>query len=219
MKAIVANMSSKPKFDFKYLYNFTHNLPASSQFLFRPYSNQSILTLTYEGCKAAVQNHAAYYSREDMYDRVLLWRVPLIALWATTTLPSFGLGPQLFTLLHVIADPIDTVWSLLYKLDLAQRTFRGARDHDEGEDRDKDEEDKKVSFVFKSEYTTMENDEEVDEVGLNLRRAAAEQINEMLDKDDSQLFRYFHEVVALITTAYDEWGYGEHATKAMHYGL
>lgn len=208
-------MSSLRKFDFKYLDTFTHNLPASSPFLFRPYSNQSILTLTCDGCKVAVENGAAWYSREDMYDRILLWRVPLIALWATTTLPSFGLLSQIFTLTHLIADPIDTVWSLLYKLHLAQRTERWARQYNEGKGGGD------VSFVFKSEYTTIQNASDDTANGAEVRslRARAERINGILNQENSPLLRYFHEVVALIITAYDEWGYGEHATKAMNYGL
>jgi hypothetical protein len=209
-------MSSFHKFDFNYLHKFTHELPATSPFLFRPYSNQSILALTYEGCLASVGNGVTYYSREDMYDRILLWRVPLIALWATTTLPSFGRRSQIFTLVHLIADPIDTVWSLVYKLDLAQRTVRWARKYDIDNDNGRT-----LSFPSEFEHNVSRNtvNDSANEEEVDSPKARANQINEMLKKENSPLLRYFHEVVALIVTAYDEWGHGEHASMTMHYGL
>lgn len=107
-----ANTLSKPSFGFEFLWNFTQTLftnNSSSSDLTYPYTNSSVATLTYGGCVSAVGGGAAPYSRQDVYDRVLLWRVPLIALWATATLPALGLHTKVFTLIHLIADPIDTV--------------------------------------------------------------------------------------------------------------
>lgn len=198
-------------FDFGYLYNFTHSDTVLKQYIFRPYANQSILTLTLNGCIAAVGAGISEYDRTDVYDRVLLWRVPLLALWATTTLPSFGLQTQIFTLVHLIADPIDTAWSLFYKLDLAKRTAYWAETRDE----------ELWPFTFRSESASITR---AGMAGGSMieRRADTERrdrINKALQEERTPLLRYFHDVPALIVTAYDEWGNGEQAMKAMNYGL
>jgi hypothetical protein len=208
---MVAYAQTGHGFDFGYLYNFTHNDTILDQYVYRPYANQSILTLTFNGCVAAVGAGISYYDRQDVYDRVLLWRVPLLALWATTTLPSFGLQTQIFTLVHLIADPIDTAWSLFYKLDLAKRTAHWAETRNE----------ESWPFTFQSESAPVTRagvaDGPTTEGRADTKRR--DRINKALQEERTPLVRYFHDVPALIVTAYDEWGYGEQATKAMNYGL
>lgn len=78
-------------FSFDYLWNLTLDLNKTdphSPSLFHPHDNQTRLCLTYDACVRAVGAANGLYSRRDIYDRVLLWRVPLIALVATTTLPT-----------------------------------------------------------------------------------------------------------------------------------
>ena len=202
------NATSHHKFDFNYLF---------------PFARDGIVT--YERCVELVGTGVAWYDRKDVYHRVLLWRVPLLALWATTTLPAFGRLTQLFTLVHLIADPIDTIWSLLYKLDLARRTTQWTKENDWTAS----------SFTFLSEGAQVEEaaaaeeqaaveEEDAVELHTTSRALTAGQertalINEMLQRKSSPLLRYFHDVPPLIITAYDEWGYGDHASMAMNYGL
>ena len=207
------------KFDFEYLYQFTHNQATPFQFITRPYHDQNILALTYQGCVAAVGVSAEYYSRQDVYERVILWRVPLLALWATTTLPAFAIHTQVFTLVHLIADPIDTIWSLLYKLDLAKRTVRWAEEKDSTP----------LSFIFAYENGTSTNQSQNMATAPSVSPATttssctsaekSDQINSRLERRESRLLQHFHDVPASIITAYDEWGYGDKAIKAMHYIL
>lgn len=78
-------------FDFKYLWNLAldlNNTDPHSPSLFHPHDNSTRLCLTYDACIRAVGADNVLYTRRDVYDRVLLWRVPLIALVATTTLPT-----------------------------------------------------------------------------------------------------------------------------------
>lgn len=212
---MATQFNALPKFDFDFLYNYTHSQTIPQSYIVRPYSNQSVLALTYQGCVAAVGSGINYYSRQDVYDRVLLWRVPLIALWATTTLPSFGIHTQIFTLVHLIADPIDTTWSLLYKLDLAKRTAHWARNNDGTIS----------SFIFASESVAIisENHGKASGVSTTEETSSASArtrlINRVLRQKMSPLPGYFHNIIALIVTAYDEWGYGEQASNAMNYGL
>lgn len=78
-------------FNFQFLWNIALAINASdptSDSLFHPKDNQTRICLTYGACVANVGPGSIPYSRRDVYDRVLLWRVPLIALIATTTLPA-----------------------------------------------------------------------------------------------------------------------------------
>ena len=59
-----ANANSQQKFDFEYLFRVSQNQ-----------------TVTYDICVEAVGTGVNWYNRQDVYDRVLLWRVPLLALW------------------------------------------------------------------------------------------------------------------------------------------
>lgn len=78
-------------FSFKYLWDFAlalNQTDPESASLFHPHGNLTRLCLTYDACVAKVGADNVLYTRRDVYDRVLLWRVPLIALVATTTLPT-----------------------------------------------------------------------------------------------------------------------------------
>lgn len=206
---MVANPVLKHGFDFDYLYQFTHDPSTPRDYIIRPYHNQSILALTFKGCVDAVGRSIAPYSRQGVYDRAVLWRVPLLALWLTTTLPPFGKLTQTFTLLHLVGDPIDSIWSLLYRLDLAKRTFRWVQKEDADSEKDADN---KKRFIFrflpKSIITPVS---EADEGNSNSRL-----INDMRDEDDPELQKYCYGVAALIVTAYDDWGKGREASYAIH---
>ena len=220
---MTANPALKHGFDLDYLYQLTHDPSTPSDYIARPYQNQSILTLTFKGCVNAVGNTITYYSRQGVYDRVILWRIPLLALWLTATLPPFGLHTQIFTLLHLVGDPIDSIWSLLYRLDLAKRTVRWVQ-------RENADSDKKILFRFipKSAITpATEVDEENRTCGASTETNAVTS-NSRLIRDvwaevDPELRRYLprycYGVPALVVTAYDDWGRGWDASEAMYYFL
>lgn len=90
-KATNLTLNATADFSFDYLWHFALALnqtnPGSSS-LYHPHGNQSRICLTYDACVSKVGRGHSYYDRKDVYDRVLLWRVPLIALIATTTLPA-----------------------------------------------------------------------------------------------------------------------------------
>lgn len=78
-------------FSFDYLWNVSLGLnqtdPRSTS-LYHPHDNQTRICLTYDACLKYVGADSVLYDRRDVYDRVLLWRAPLVALVATTTLPA-----------------------------------------------------------------------------------------------------------------------------------
>lgn len=220
LTTMISNATTQHLFDFEYLYNFTHSLPPLHEYVVRPYLNKSILSITYDGCVATVGNDISYFTRKDVYDRVILWKLPLLALWATTTLPPFSIDTQIFTLMHLIADPIDTTWSLLYKLDLAKRTARWAkdRDNDIGEERG-EERDARRMFSFRSR-SQSDNGPRAGQADRG-QATSTDKINNMLaDKERGpSLRRYFQDVPAMIITSYDEWGKGKEARTAIERAL
>ena len=127
------NRTGAHPFDFETLWQWALAINSTNPHntsIYHPYDNQSRLTLSRTACEAFAGSDATWYPRQDVYDRVILWRVPLIALVATTTLPALGYWTQVFTIVHLISDPIDALWSLFYKLDYAQRCARWATGND-----------------------------------------------------------------------------------------
>lgn len=217
-------------FSFKYLWDFAlalNQTDPESASLFHPHGNLTRLCLTYGACVAKVGADNVLYTRRDVYDRVLLWRVPLIALVATTTLPTLGYHTQLFTILHLIASPIDTLWSLFYKLDLARRDADWAEENNE---------DKRFSPFISDTLNSPSNSNASQGNGQpssnrsfssGIRRSQtvlasneAQQTQEQqLRKDDSPVIKTFDlDVIALIVNAYGEWHCGEKAKRTiMHH--
>ena len=190
-------------FAFDLLYPYMLSLASDDPSIVYPYENRSVPALTFDACVARVGAKPGAYSRQDMYDRVLLWRVPLIALWATTTLPALGLHTKIFTLLHLVADPIDTLWSLFYKLDLAKCTAKWSITPA-----------RLSSFTFRDEAP---DENETNRVRTTMGQWA--QDIQVLDFERPGMERYVCDAIAAIITAYDEWGYGAKAFKAMEYAL
>ena len=131
--------------------------------------------------------------------------MPLLALWATTTLPSFALHTQISSLVHLIADPIDTVWSLLYRLDLARCTVRWAQEEDGTP----------LSIIFPTESApaastdvAQEDKDRTDSAVDYTGTEKEHRINEMLREKKPVPLKYFHDVLAVIIIAYDRWGNG-----------
>jgi hypothetical protein len=165
---------------------------------------------------AAVGKAPGPYSRQDVYDRVLLWRVPLIALWATTTLPARGPHTKVFTLFRLVADPIDTLCRLFYELDLAKCTAEWSTKPA-----------RLAMFTFEEEEEEEEQDDESAEQRQNenrLTRVRSKLVQwspamQKMDYSNPKLKQYICDAIASIITAYDEWGYGAGALKAINHAL
>jgi hypothetical protein len=231
-----SGLGDEPTFNSTYLYyeilqpvvNSTQNICANlnettSQIVTCPYKNRSILTLTYGACINAVTSAATWYNGQDVYDRVLLWRVPLLALWATTTLPEIAnhLWPSLhtkcFTFVHLIRDPIDAVYSMFYKLDLAQRNVQWSRRQDL----------RCSSYSFLVPHISGNGNGE-NSSGAPLTRRQTNVVDrnlkeqtriDLLRDGDPNIQQYYQDVIALLLSAFDEYGVGEEAVEAMRYHL
>ena len=112
-------------FNFTALWNITQSIKAFNPLdprLFYPIVDnvvdKSRTLLTYKGCVDLVSagNNWAHYDISDVRQRVQLWKAPLIQLIAQMQLPPLGWRSNIFVLVHLIADPIDTNWSLAHKI-------------------------------------------------------------------------------------------------------
>ncbi|MCJ1384674.1 hypothetical protein MMC17_007792 [Xylographa soralifera] len=115
---------STSSFDFGTLWNITkaiYELNPRNDSLYHPYDNQSRICLKYDACVLYAGTSYTEYTTQDFWDIISAWRIPLIALIATTPLPALGFSSWIFAIIHMLADPIDTLWSLFYKLSLARR--------------------------------------------------------------------------------------------------
>ena len=153
---------------------------------------------------------------------------PLIALLATTTLPALGLWTQVFTILHVLADPIDSFWSLFYKLDLARRHAQWALSHDESN---------KSKFTFNPKLEgqstgastdAVDDEEELSgiqpleqhrQTDLKGRKDKQGKEQRLRDANSKLIKDYDIDTIALIVNAYEEWHLGQLAKDAIENGL
>lgn len=230
-------------FSFEYLWQVALDLnqttPGSSS-LYRPHGNQSRICLTYDACIKNVGTGYSYYDRRDVYDRVLLWRVPLIALIATTTLPALvscgflwqrlfgiwltlfqGWHTQIFTVLHLIADPIDTLWSLFYKLDLARRHADWAAKRNS----DAHASNGNATFARRPGGVSRPGPEESNvpihrrQTIFSVNPSLQEQSQKLRKEGDKSVESFDFEVIACIVNAYQEWHYGDQAKQVLDHGL
>jgi hypothetical protein len=76
--------------------------------------------LTYDGCRQLVAegNNWKPFALADVRYRFQLWKTPLILLIAHMHLPPLGWRASIFVILHLIGDPLDTIWSLSHKISL-----------------------------------------------------------------------------------------------------
>jgi hypothetical protein len=60
------------------------------------------------------------YPNSDIYSRLAAWKFPLIQLVIQFPRPPLGLGTELFALVHLVGDPMETISSLMYTLAVCQ---------------------------------------------------------------------------------------------------
>lgn len=224
---------SLPCFDLDYLFNLTQRLfiangglcpllPPTLDGIVCPYQNDTIFALSTSACNSVVAGGWAAYGKADVYDRVILWRIPLLALWATTMVPPFGLASKISTLTHVVGDPIDTMSSLLFKLELVRRNLESAvhflpsmgiqPEQVDGEHRSEAETRDSSDF----EQEDRKNNMSSPDPGLpgdNAIVTAEKQLWSLYQSTNTYELRieiqsYYQRMQALVVTALDEWRAG-----------
>lgn len=101
-----------------------HSLSPTSPFFFRdtfdspPYNGIENMTLTLDGCVALCGPKQSWYT--DVGPRLTVWLIPVLLLLANVEVGPLGKFNWL-AILHLLGDPIDSIWSLLHKLDAWDR--------------------------------------------------------------------------------------------------
>ncbi|KAL4888811.1 hypothetical protein BDV59DRAFT_205797 [Aspergillus ambiguus] len=87
-------------------------------------SNLSNLILTVPGCVDTCGAGASFY--EDVGPRLSTWLIPILLLIGNAHMARLGREKYL-VILHILGDPIDSMWSLLTKAELWSRCYSLAR--------------------------------------------------------------------------------------------
>ena len=97
---------------------------ANSPFFFRdtnttpPYNGPDNMTLTLDGCNYFCGPQQTWYT--DIGPRLTIWLIPVLLLLANVELSPLD-KRRFFAIIHLVGDPIDSIWSLLHKLDAWDR--------------------------------------------------------------------------------------------------
>lgn len=100
------------------------SLSPTSDFFFRdsfqspPYNGPENITLNLVGCNALCGPEQTWYF--DIGPRLTVWLIPILVLLANVE-PSPVDKYNFLAILHLLGDPIDSIWSLLHKLDAWDR--------------------------------------------------------------------------------------------------
>ena len=100
------------------------SLSSTSDYFFRdtfdgdPYNGDDNMTLTLGGCNALCGPKQTWYN--DIGPRLTIWLIPILLLLANMDLSPLH-KRNFLAILHLLGDPIDSVWSLLHKLDAWDR--------------------------------------------------------------------------------------------------
>lgn len=127
------NTTQIPHFDLNALWEIalaiydTNPLDPRLFYPFRP-------LLTYDACVQlnSKGNRPEFFMMSDVLYRFQLWKAPLIQLIAQMQLPPLGWRSRFFVIMHLIGDPLDTIWSLSHKIFLCDRRvekWSHERDH------------------------------------------------------------------------------------------
>ena len=82
------------------------------------YNGPSNMTFTLAGCDAFCGPQQTWYT--DIAPRLTVWLLPVLLLLANVELSPLD-KRRFFALVHWLGDPIDSIWSLLHKLDAWDR--------------------------------------------------------------------------------------------------
>ncbi|KAL6716771.1 hypothetical protein ACLMJK_006339 [Lecanora helva] len=96
-----------------------HTLPSDDPVFFRnpagqPLNTKEDLTLTLDGCNRLCGPKRMWY--QDIGPRLSIWLIPVLLLISNVELSPLD-KRRFAAILHLLGDPIDSLWSLLHKLD------------------------------------------------------------------------------------------------------
>ena len=120
------NCTSSDRFHFTSLWSFTQQILqscANDTRLFKVdggLPTAQNVSLNHAACVAIAGAGWTPYPGADIWVRLTTWKFPLLQLVGLFPRPPLGFSAEFFVITHLLGDPIDTIWHLLYKLDVCQ---------------------------------------------------------------------------------------------------
>lgn len=115
------------KFDFDLLFQYSQNIYNACSSDPRLAPDTALLTLK-ASMEFALETFAwtswTAYDPGSIIARLLTWKTPLVQLLFSFSRMPLGWNVELFTLIHLLGDPIDTLASLMFTLELCQARAR-----------------------------------------------------------------------------------------------
>ena len=87
----------------------------------RTHTNQTFLSL--DGCYTLCGHGFQFYSTSDIVFRLTLFVVPLISLAGRVGFAPVSIANMFWTIVHLLGDPIDSMWSTLTRQEKARRNY------------------------------------------------------------------------------------------------
>lgn len=123
--------------DFDYCYDEVKNLNTANlsdnrrqYFLFDPRTGQRIhpdrVLLTLEGCEEICHDGYGLWPAQDTLLRLILWLLPAVVLVAHFHFAPLPATNICQVILHLLGDPVDSMWSMLTRQEANRRFFRRA---------------------------------------------------------------------------------------------
>ena len=141
---------SPERFDFPIIWNYTSSIfaaCATDPRLYLPKSTPQLalaannISLTQAACVDVAEAGWRRYYSSDIWTRLTTWKFPLFQLAFNFPRPPLSFWTEVFVVVHLIGDPVDTVVCLLDKLAICQtwaefwKKFTAEKDGDEQTER------------------------------------------------------------------------------------
>lgn len=86
--------------------------------------SQSLLSLF--GCESLCHDGFELWSADDTVSRVVMWVLPACVLLVHFHFAPLGIGNQIAVIVHLLGDPLDTLWSMMTRQEVNRRLHRRA---------------------------------------------------------------------------------------------
>ncbi|KAH0552955.1 hypothetical protein GP486_006845 [Trichoglossum hirsutum] len=94
--------------------------------------SQPRITLAY--CEAACGAGYQLWSWDDTLQRVTTWVFPAVLLLVHFHFAPLGMANTCSIIMHIIGDPLDTLWSMMTRQEINRRLFRRAKEYSKGDE-------------------------------------------------------------------------------------
>jgi hypothetical protein len=81
-----------------------------------------VYTLTIKGCQEHCGPSWTPFPSEKIGRKLTTWLVPILVLVGNMHLAALGYRTTFVTVMHLLGDPVDSIWSLLTKLEITRRS-------------------------------------------------------------------------------------------------